>query len=505
MDLLLALGAGFDQLMQPDVLMLVVIGTAVGVCVGAIPGLTATMAIALAVPITYTLDAMQGLSLLIAVYVGGLTGGLVSAILLNIPGTPASIATTFDGYPMAVKGEPGKALGYAIVASFLGGGFSYFSLLFLAPTLASLALELSSFEIFTIVMCALVMIADTSQTTLSKALISGMIGMFVGTVGPDPIMGIPRFDFNISELGGGFAEISVLIGIFAIPQVLDDVRYSRKPLPPFCLAYTHILPSLADLRDSFSNLLRSSFLGTLIGIVPGVGANTASLLAYNQAKLASSHPETFGKGDKDGIIASESANNAVTGGAMVPLLTLGLPGCPVAALMLSGLIINDLQPGPQLFTNNPAITYGFILAFMLANVVMFLLMLLCIKPFAMVLRIPKYLLLPPILVICTVGAYVTNNRLFDIWVLLGFGLFAFIVEKKGYALAPMVLGLILAPIAEMHLRRGLTASKGSFMPLLERPVSLFFICVAVLMICSPFIRKFLRERRAAAAKPDSPA
>ena len=496
MDLLHALGAGLDLLLQVDVMVLIALGTAIGICVGAIPGLTATMAIAMAVPITYTLDAMQGLALLIAVYVGGLTGGLVSAILLNIPGTPSSIATTFDGYPMAVKGEPGKALGYAITASFLGGGFSYFCLLFLAPSLAALALELSSFEIFAIVMCALIMIADTSQTTLSKALVSGMVGMFIGTVGPDPIMGTPRFDFDIPALGGGFAEISVLIGLFAIPQVLEDVRISRAALPSFSLAYTHILPKFRELRESAGNLLRSSFLGTLRGIVPGVGANTASLLAYNQAKLASPHPERFGTGVKDGIIASESANNAVTGGAMVPLLTLGLPGCPVAALMLSGLIINDLQPGPQLFTNNPAITYGFILAFMLANVVMFLFMLLFIKPFAMVLRIPKYLLLPPILVICTVGAYVTNSRHFDLWVLIGFGLFGYLAEKNGYALAPMVLGLILAPIAEMHLRRGLTASKGSFMPLLERPVALAFICLALLMVATPFIRRWWKQRAA---------
>ncbi len=495
MELLHALGDGLGLLLQFDVLLLILIGTAVGICVGAIPGLSATMAIAMAVPITYSLGAMQGLALLIAVYVGGLTGGLVSAILLNIPGTPSSIATTFDGYPMAAKGEPGKALGYAIVASFLGGGFSYLCLLFIAPNLAALALGLSSFEIFTIIICALVMIADTSQTTLSKAIASGLIGMFIGCVGPDPIMGTPRFAFGMPALGGGFVEITVLIALFAVPQVLNSAREKDTPIPPFQLTYKHILPKISELKASLVNLVRSSFLGTLIGIVPGVGANTASLLAYNQAKLASKHPERFGQGEKEGIIASEASNNAVTGGAMVPLLTLGLPGCPAAALLLSGLIINDLQPGPQLFTNNPDITYGFIFAFMLANLFVFCLMLILIKPFAMALRIPKYLLLPPILIICTMGAYITNSREFDLWVLLGFGLFGYFAEKNGYALAPMVLGLILAPIAEMHLRRGLTASKGSFMPLLERPVALLFICIAILMVSAPFIRRWYKKRK----------
>lgn len=489
--------AGLHLLCQYDVLLIILIGTAVGICVGSIPGLTATMAIAMAVPITYNLGTMQGLALLISVYVGGMTGGLVSAILLNIPGTPSSIATTYDGYPMAARGEPGKALGYGITASFLGGGFSYLCLLFLAPLLASVALQLSSFEIFAIVMCALVMIADTSQTTLSKALTAGLIGIFVGTVGPDPIMGTPRFSFGSDHLTGGFTELSVLIGLFAIPQLLDDVLHVHEPLKQFDVSYSNILPKIRDLRESTANIVRSSFIGTLIGLVPGVGASTASLLAYNQAKLASNRPESFGTGVKDGIIASEAANNAVTGGAQIPLLTLGLPGCPAAALLLSGLIINDLVPGPQLFTSAPDVTYGFMLAFIMANIVMFLLMLIFIKPFAMVLRIPKYLLIPPIFAICTIGAYITNNRFMDIWVVFGFGLVGYLMEKKGYPVAPMVLGIILGPIAEMQLRRGLTASKGSFMPLLDRPVCLLFLCIAILVMLYPFIRQYFKKRKAA--------
>lgn len=498
MEALSYIAGGIQHLLQLDVIIIIFLGTAAGICIGSIPGLTATIAIAMAVPITYSLGAMQGLALLISIYVGGMTGGLVSAILLNIPGTPSSIATTYDGYPMAVHGEPGKALGYAITASFLGGGISYLCLLLFAPLLARVALMLSSFEIFAIVMCALVMIADTSQSSLSKALTAGLIGIFIGTVGPDPIVGIPRFSFGCDQLTSGFAELSVLIGLFAIPQILNDVQQSQTLLKHCDISYRNILPSLKELKQSATNILRSSVIGTLIGIVPGVGASTASLLAYNQAKLASKTPEKFGTGIKDGIIASEAANNAVTGGAQIPLLTLGLPGCPAAALLLSGLIINDLTPGPQLFSSAPEITYGYMLAFISANIVMFLLMLLFIKPFAMVLRIPKYVLIPPVLVICTIGAYITNNRFMDIWVVFGFGLFGYFMEKKGYPVAPMVLGLILGPIAELQLRRGLTASKGSFMPLIERPICLLFLLLALFIMVYPYILQYMKQRRSAA-------
>ncbi len=496
------IGLGLQLVLQPSVFLLILIGTAIGICVGTIPGLTAMMAIAIAIPITYSLGPMQGLALLISLYVGGMTGGLVSAVLLNIPGTPSSIATTFDGYPLAARGKPGKALGYGIAASFLGGGFSYFCLLLLAPTLAEVALSLSPFEIFAIVMCALVMIADNSQSSLSKALTAGSVGLFVGTIGPDPIVGVPRFDFDSPQLSGGFVKVSILIGLFAIPQLLSDVRHAHEAEKTIDATYRDILPKLRELGQSAVNLIRSSFIGTLIGLVPGVGASTAALLAYNQAKLASKHPEKFGKGARDGIFASEAANNAVIGGAMIPLLTLGLPGCPAAALLLAGLTINNLIPGPLLFTNSPDITYGFILAFMVSNVVMVGLMIILIKPFAMVVRIPKYLLIPPILAICVIGAYVTNNRFIDIWVVFGFGLLGYWMKKHAYPLAPMVLGVILGPIAELHLRRGLTASKGSFMPLVNEPVCLVFLIISVIILVYPFVREHSRKVHLAQSDAD---
>lgn len=495
MDSFSAFISGLHLVTAPDVLLLLVVGTAIGILVGVIPGLTATMAVAMAVPITFAMDVMPGLALLISMYVGGMTGGLVSAVLLRIPGTPASIATTYDGYPMALKGEPGRALGYGVMASFLGGGFSYIVLLTMAPLLAQQAVKLGSFDMFAIVMCAMVMIADSSQGSLVKALIAGLAGMVVGMVGPDPIVGVKRLTFGISEFNAGFAETSVLIGLFAFSQVLMDVAGLNKKCPTFTVDYKRIIPSFRELKESAGNILRSSLIGTGIGIIPGVGATTASILAYNQAKSASREPEKFGTGVKEGIIASEAANNAVSGGAMVPLLTLGLPGCPVAALLLSGLIIKDLTPGPALFASKPEVVYGFFLAFILANIAMFVLMVCLIKPFSMVLKIPKYLMIPAILALCVIGAYVSNNRMLDVWVLLGFGLIGYAADKCGYPTGPLVLGIILGPIAELQLRRGLSASGGSFEPLFTRPVSAIFLLVSLLVLVIPFYKQWKELRR----------
>ena len=497
MDILSNLGAGFALVADLHILMIILLGTTIGIVIGVIPGLTATMAVALAVPVTFSIETMPGLALLISIYVGGMTGGLISAMLLNIPGTPGNIATTFDGYPMAVRGEPGRALGYGITASFLGGGFSYLCLLFLAPAIANIAVKLSYFGIFSIIMCAMVMIADSSQGSMRKALAAGCFGMLIGVVGPDPIDASYRLTFDIFEISAGFAEASVLIGLFAIPQIISDMRNVDYKCPDFKVNYRNIIPGVSELKASAGNMLRSALIGTGIGIIPGVGSSSAAIVAYNQAKSMSRNPEKFGTGIRDGIIAPETANNAVSGGAMIPLLTLGIPGCPVAALLLSGLIIKDLQPGPALFSNNPDVVYGFFLAFIIANFAMFGLMLLCIKPFAQVLKIPRYLLVPPILAFCTIGAYMSNNLMADVWVLLGFGIVGYFLEKFKYPLAPLVLGFILGPSAELQLRRGLTYSNGDLTPLVTDPVSLIFLLLAAVILLLPFWQQRRMRRREA--------
>lgn len=497
MDILGNIASGLDLICNLKILSIVILGTTLGIVVGVIPGLTATMAVALAIPMTFSMGTMSGLALLISIYVGGMTGGLISAMLLNIPGTPGNIATTFDGYPMSMRGEPGRALGYGITASFLGGGFSYLCLLFLAPAIANLALKLNYFSIFSIIMCAMVMIADSSQGSMFKALAAGCIGMLAGLVGQDPIDASYRLTFDVYHLSAGFTEASVLIGVFAIPQLLSDMKNVDLRCPHFTVTYRNIIPKLVELRESAGLLLRSALIGTGIGIIPGVGASSSAIVAYNQAKATAKTPEKFGTGVKEGILAPEAANNAVSGGAMIPLLTLGIPGCPVAALLLSGLIIKDLQPGPALFSNNADIVYGFFLAFMLANLSMFFLMLAFIKPFAQVLKLPRYLLIPPILAFCTIGAFMSNNTMVDVWVLVGFGIFGFVLEKFGYPMAPFVLGFILGPPAELQLRRGLTYSRGDITLLFTDPVSVVFLILSLVILVLPLWQQMKLSRRMA--------
>ncbi len=496
MDLLHNMTLGLYNIADLSILCILIIGSLIGIIIGAIPGLSATMAVGLSIPITFKMAAMPGLALLISVWIGALTGGLISAILLNIPGTPASICTTFDGYPMAQK-TPGKALGYGITASLFGAGFSYIVLLTLAPVCAELALRLGNFEIFSLVMCAMVMIADSTEGDFIRAAIAGFLGMLISCVGIAPIDGTLRFTFDSLLLANGFDLTAMLLGLFAIPQLLTEVQIKNKKLPEFSLDFREVLPSFKELKESAGNILRSSFIGTWIGILPGAGTVTAGIVAYNQAKSSSAHPETFGKGEKQGIIASESANKAVSGGAMVPLLSLGIPGCPVAALVLSGMIMKDVQPGPALFASDPALIYGIFFAFIATDFIVFALMLGLLKPFAMVTKVKMCYLMPFILCMCVIGCFVINNSIDYVWVLIGFGLLGFFMQYAGFPVGSFVLGIILGPLAEINLREGLNNSFGDISPLWTRPISLAFLLLAVIVFVWPRYRAYKRKKRAA--------
>lgn len=499
MDMFAAMAAGFLNIMELDKLLIMVLGTWFGIIVGVIPGLNSIMAVALIVPVTYSLTPVTSLCLLISVYVGALTGGLLSAILLGIPGTPASVATVFDGFPMAKKGQAGKAIGIATFASFFGGFLSYLAMFFLAPAIADVALKLDDFDIFAIVFCALVMIADASETTLTKGLFSGLLGMLVAMVGIAPIDSALRFTFGTDTLISGFSQTPVLIGLFAVSQVLNEVKTTLIPVQRFEMDDSRVIPTLSEVKQSIGNFFRSAIIGTCIGIVPGVGATTAGIMAYNQAKNASDHPETFGKGEMQGVVASETANNATSGGSMIPLLTLGIPGCPVAALFLSALMIHQLQPGPLLFSQNAEIVYTFNFVFMISNLLMFILLLLSAKLFAKFLLIPKSVILPPILVMCVLGGFLIDNRISEVWSIIGFGVLGYAMVRNGFALGPFVLGVILGPIAELSLRSGLTASGGSLMPLVTQPVPIIFILLGLFLPFLPKLQAWRRERRLAKA------
>lgn len=497
MDMFAAMSSGLANILHWDQLLIMIFGTWFGIIVGVIPGLNSIMAVALIVPVTYGLSTITSLSLLISVYVGALTGGLLSAILLGIPGTPASVATVFDGFPMAKKGQAGRAIGIASFASFLGGFFSYLCLLFLAPAIADVALKLNNFDIFAIVFCALVMIADASESTLTKGLLSGLFGMLIAMVGIAPVDAALRFTFGTDTLISGFSQTPVLIGLFALSQVLNEVRSTMRPVPRFEMDDSRVIPTWQDFKESIGNFLRSSLIGTALGIVPGVGATTASIMAYQQAKNASDHPEKFGTGIKEGVVASETANNATSGGSMIPMLTLGIPGCPVSALFLSALMIKQIQPGPLLFTNNPDLVYSFTFIFFISNAIMFALLLLSARMFSKFLLIPKAIILPPILVMCVLGGFLIDNRMSEVWSIIGFGVLGFCMIKSGFPLGPVVLGVILGPVAELELRSGLTASGGSLMPLVTRPVALTFMLLAVIMPLIPLIQESRRKKRLA--------
>ncbi len=478
----------FSAILQWDVILVMAGGVTLGIVMGAIPGLTATMAITLLIPFTFGMEPLRGLALLISVYTGGMSGGLISAILLRMPGTPSSIATVFDGHPMAQQGRAGYALGLGITASFVGTIVSAILLSFLSPLLAKFALSFGSFEYFALAFLALSLIASLSEGSLVKGLISGVIGLIIATVGSDPVEGVARFTMGFPSLRGGFSLLPVLVGVFAISQVF---REAENPVKKYLLPktdYGRFLPTLREIMASWSNYLRSSLIGVFIGALPGAGGDIAGLLAYDQAKRASKHPEQFGKGAPDGVIAAESANNGVIGGALIPLLTLGIPGNAATAIMLGGLTIHNLHPGPFLFREHPALVYGVFVALFVAAILMFLIEAIGIRAFVAALKAPKYILLPVILVFCLIGSFALNNRIFDMWVLIAFGALGYLLEKGGFPLGPLVLGVILGPIAENHLRVGLMTSGGSLLPLVTRPISCGCLVLAVFSFLSPILK-----------------
>ena len=423
MSALAQLGSALISVCHPTSLLFMIAGVAIGIVFGSIPGLSASMAVALMLPLTFSMEASLGMNTLVAVYIGGISGGLISAILLNMPGTASSIATTFDGYPMAQRGEAMRALGIGIVFSFLGSLFSFFVLSFFAPMLADVALKFTPVENFGICFFALTMVAILSSGKMVKGLLAGMLGLIFAMVGMAPIDGTPRFTFGSSELMAGFNQLSTLIGIFAVADILKSAE-SMNAKGIQTIPVTKVKGFGFSMKEFVSWLpgaLRAAVIGTGIGILPGIGGSTSGMLAYVTAKNMSKHPETFGQGEPEGIVATEAANNATIGGAMIPLLVLGIPGDGVTAMMLGGFLIHGLSAGPLLFVKNADVVYGIFAACMVCDLIMLVVEWTCIKGFVQVLKVPKHILLPLILILCAVGAYATNNRVFDAQAIVLFG------------------------------------------------------------------------------------
>lgn len=450
-------------LITPLFLFLIVAGTVVGIVFGAIPGLTATMAVAVCLPLTYSLGLENGLALLLGLYVGGISGGLVPAILLNIPGTPSSITTTFDGYPMTQRGEGEKALRIGICASFVGGMASLVILYFFAPALADFAIKFSYVEKFLIILFALTVMAALSKSML-MGIFSGVLGIFISLIGVYDISDGGNGEIRLIPPGleywleGGFSLLPVLIGIFGLAAILDEAELGvpkGQSARGIDLAGKSTF-SFSIFKGQITNLFRSAGIGTFVGILPGVGGSAASILSYSNAKSFSREPEKFGKGNPSGIVASEAANNGLTGGALVPLLSLGIPGDSTTALLVGAFTLQGVQVGPLFIGNNPLTWEAMILAMVIANVVMFAVMYFAIRYLARVVTVPKHVLFPIILMMCVIGAYTINyGIMFDVWTLLIFGLFGWLALKLKLEIAPFIIGFILGPSAEVYFVKSL--------------------------------------------------
>lgn len=487
------IAAGFAAVLNIQCILLMAAGVVMGIIFGSIPGLSATMAIALCLPMTYGLEPISGIALLIGLYIGGISGGLVAAILLRIPGTPSSVATCFDGYPLAAKGQAGKALGVGIFFSFLGTIFGVLVLMTVSPLIAKLALKFSFYEYFAVGVFSMTMMASLISGSVVKGLISGAIGFLFSMVGAAPIDGLPRLTFGFHALDGGFDILPLLIGMFAISEILKAARErnAKKMTVMQDFKIKGFGFTFAEFRSQIGNFIRSALIGTGIGLLPGIGGGTSNILAYTAAKNSSRTPEKFGTGIIDGIVASEAANNATIGGALVPLLTLGIPGDAATALLLGGLTIHGLNPGPLMFDKQAELVYGIFACCWIANFMMLFMEFGGIKLFARVLMVPKYILMPIILVLCVVGAYGLNSRLFDVWAILLFGIVAYVLEKFSVPLTPIILGFILGPMIETNLRRGLIASQGSYLPFITSPIAAVFLAVSIVVVAMA-VRKELR-------------
>ena len=476
-----------------DSLIAIVIGTFIGVVFGSIPGLTFTVALALVLPVTFSLSAAPAIGLLLGTYIGGMTGGSVSAILLGIPGTPSSAATVIDGYQLTRQGKASLALGTAVIVSAFGGLVSLVVMICMVDVVARLALRFGPAEIFALVLFGLSTICGLSEKSLVRGLIAGVIGLMVMTIGIDTIDGVLRLTFGTVILQQGVNLLVAMIALFAVPHIIDAfVMYYRSEGAVKQTVDVKVeLPTLRQLGANFWLMVRCSLLGTGIGAIPGTGGPIAAFLAYTHAKRSSKNPERFGKGAIAGVVAPETANNAVTGGAMIPLLSLGIPGDPATAIVLSGLLIHGLVPGPMLFIQQPGAIYEIYIAIIVAYLSVVLIQLLGIRLFVQLLRVPAHLLAVAIIIMCGFGAFAIRNSVFDVYTMAVLGVAAYGLMRARIPLTPIILGLVLGPTLEREFRTALILSEGNFDIFYTSIPAVIFIGLALIIFLMPAIRSLM--------------
>ncbi len=469
-------------------LVAILIGVVTGIIIGALPGLGSVLAITMALPFTFVLGPDVSIALLLGLYCGATYGGSVSAILINTPGTPASAATVLDGYPMARSGRADLALGWSTTASTIGGIIAALILAMASPLLAQAGLAFGPIEYFALGIFALTCIVSVAREDVIKGLIAGIFGMFVAVIGQDPMTGDMRFDFGSFDLSAGIGLVPFLVGLFALSEVFWRLS-EHDPGAPGSVIHTGFrLPPLSELRMRASVLIKSSLIGTWIGTLPGIGATTASMVSYAEAKRTSPRRDKFGTGEPDGLIASESANNAVTAGALIPTLSLGIPGDPITAVMLGALTLQGIMPGPRLFTESGDLVTFILLALLVANIVMFISGALLTPVFSRILRIPEPLLMSCIVVLIALGTYSVNANPFDLLVVFISGIVGFLLRYNRFPLAPVVIGFVLCPMIELSLRQGLVLTDGSFLAFFSYPIALVLFCLTAIFLTWPAVR-----------------
>lgn len=479
-------------------ILYVAIGVLAGIYIGAIPGLSVTMAVSLLITMTYSWDTGAALALMMGVYVGGVYGGSRAAILLNIPGAPSAIATTFDGYPLAQRGEAGKAIATSTIVSVIGGMFGLVILLLGAPLVSRLAVEFGPKDYFILVLMGLMLVGSLGGKSMSKGLLAASVGLVVGVIGTDAITGLGRFTFGVTTMRNGISYITVMIGMFGIGEALMQLLHRDKPIVKQEL--TKLRPPKKELKKYLPLSLRSSIIGTLVGALPGAGGDLAALLSYDAAKRTVKNPEVpFGEGAVEGVVAPESANNAAIGGALIPMLTLGIPGDSVTAIMIGAMTIHGIRCGPMVMATQPELFYTLTAMLLVANVFLLIFGMTGIRAFAKLVEVPRNILIPLIMVISIIGSYSINNSFTDVIWTIVFGVIGYFMKYYGYPVGPLILGLILGPTIELNFRRAVMSAGsvgGMFVDIVTSPVSLVLLVLLCLLVYSQ-IRTSLRAKKQA--------
>jgi len=495
------LAEALQTIFIPTNFMLILLGMTLGVFFGALPGISSSMGIVLMIPFTYYMGIIPSIILLVALYAGSAYGGSITAILFNTPGTAESVATTFDGYPMAQQGKAGKALGLAMSGSAFGGIFSVLVMLLLAPLLSKIALKIQSAEYFALTLLGIACISSVGSKNLSKALVTGLIGILIALVGMDPMTGVSRLTFGQINFLNGIEYIPIMIGSFAMAEVFKQVinRKGKKEETKDAGNVSLESIKLKDLIQYRVTIIKSAIIGTAVGILPGTGGSIASIVSYGEAARSSKDKSRFGQGAEEGVLAPETANNAAGGGAMIPTLVLGIPGSPTTAIILAALVLQGLQPGPQLMTEQPLLLYCIFFSMLIASIVVFFSGRYAVKIFAAVLKLPYGLIAPMIVMFSIIGAYARSNDMFQIWVMLAFGVFGYFMKKYQFSAASLILGIVLGNMMEESFRRQLLLSNGSYASFFQRPIALMIFIAVAFVLFFPIVSAMKEKKKATAA------